>query len=210
MPALKNVPHVAKVVFSGVTGSRPWANVMHVEYGVTGGNLDPADVQYIADQLEAKYAARFMPNVPSSTSLLRVDVTDLNSPTGLAAANVTTVAGGLAGPAASANCGTLINWTIGRRYRGGHPRTYLPSIQEGDVDAAGVVIAARQTALNTATTGFISDLATLTLPVRGTAPSLVCVHYRLANVILDPPLVDPVINGKCNTLIGSQRRRVRS
>jgi hypothetical protein len=65
--------------------------------------------------------------------LKEVSAADLTSPTAGSGQAATNIAGGRPGVPLDAATAVLINHAIGRRYRGGKPRTYLPAGVGGDI-----------------------------------------------------------------------------
>jgi hypothetical protein len=116
-------------------------------------------------------------------------------------------AGLASGTTAPANLAVVISWQIGRRYRGGHPRTYLPGpITEYTLDH----VHWSQPTVDSFTTNAGSYLGRINGIVVATFGPfrLVCVHYKHAHAALIPPAVDNVLSGRCNPLIGTMRRRL--
>lgn len=113
------------------------------------------------------------------------------------------------GDPVQAQVAALINWETNGRYRGGHPRTYVPGIIASDLennqnlsdDAAASLASAMGTFLTTVNDlTFDDDSVTLVLYHRGptaTHPD------RIAQG------VKPIIGGVVPTQLATQRRRVR-
>jgi len=110
-------------------------------------------------------------------------------------------------PASAAVC---VTWKIGKRYRGGHPRTYFPP--PGDVAMTASVNSWDQDFIDqyhTAAGNFRQAMQQVTV----TPGDLCCVHrYRTleAGVVttLDPPQVSRFIDHDVDNRIDSQRRRL--
>lgn len=131
MPALPNVPNVLKVVLSGTLGSQNWAIVLHESW--SGGGPSVADLDTYATALEASWSTNMKSIFPSDVVLTQIKVTDLTSSTGNQGTWSGSVAGTGSGQINSGNAAVLLNYPSSFRYRGGHPRTYLPPATAADL-----------------------------------------------------------------------------
>lgn len=209
MPALAPIPGVARVVVSGTYSIRTWANIFHVAL-LSGDPMSQAVVDDIAATVYDAYGTNLMSRLPAAAVATQCLATDLGSDQGLAGVASGNKVGTETGNPVSLNSGLLVNWRIAKRYRGGHPRTYLPGAVEDDVDGPGVIIAAAVTEVTTGANAFIAALVGNT----GAAGvlQLVTPHYVVNNTPIQPPVVpetSPILSGTCNKTIASQRRRVR-
>lgn len=207
MPALPPVDGFVRIVCSGTYNTKTWANIFYANVS-PGSAISSADLQAIATAVSGLWNTNFAPSLSNLVSLTQVAVTDIGSDTGLTELDTTVHAGSQAGNSASPQVCLLLSWKIARRYRGGHPRTYLPGVIEADVDGAGVVTGARQTALNTACTNWRAGINGIALS--GSSPVLSVVHYVKNGVVQSTPTVDDVLSGRCSPLVATQRRRLRS
>jgi hypothetical protein len=105
-----------------------------------------------------------------------VKVTDLSSSTAAVGEDATPYTGTRSGAYLSADVATLLHFTIARRYRGGHPRMYLPFGVEGDLQDQQTWTTAYATALGTAWTAFQDAVGALTW-TGGTLVNLVNVSF---------------------------------
>lgn len=203
MPALPAVPGLAKFVVVGHQGSVQWANVFHIQ---KTGVWSDADLAAMATKVRTSYAARFGPSLSTSGGIDWVDSVDLSTDTGAVGHDATTAAFTGSAACTSPQVAYVLHWNIPRRYRGGHPRTYLPCVAEADVDASGTVSSGTKANLGVAATGFINDIAGQA--VTGGPAALFCVHYRRDNAPLGFPLLDIILSGSCRSTVGTQRRRL--
>jgi hypothetical protein len=99
-------------------------NVFHFSY--TGGPPGASDVVTLAALFGTNFPAYFGTNWPASTHLTEIICTDLSGPGGFQGASAQSIVG--AGPTAgeTANQCMVIQFLVPARYRGGHPRIYLP------------------------------------------------------------------------------------
>lgn len=205
MPSLPNVNGVARFTVTGHQGTEKWANIFHIA-GLTGPWTQGEMTTAVA-QLGTIYSNRFGASLSSAGGLDQVDGIDLTNSTGVIARNTTTHAftGGAA--STSPNVAFVLHWAIARHYRGGHPRTYLPCVQEADVDVSGNVSAGTKGNINAAAALFLSDITT-NITVGGVGAVLCAVHYYKDKVLLSTPLVDNITLGTCRNVVGTQRRRL--
>jgi hypothetical protein len=197
---------VVRIALTGTYGVKTWANVFHAIVDDTGP-VGSSDLAGIAGATSTAWSTHLSPSLSNAIALTQVAATDLTSDTGLTELDTSVHTGGQAGNASPPQVALLLSWKIARRYRGGHPRTYLPGVIEADVDNYGAVIAARQTALNTGATNF--RLAINSVVVAGGTPRMAVVHYYRNGVIQATPTVDEVLSGRCSPLVATQRRRLR-
>jgi hypothetical protein len=106
----------------------------------------------------------------------------------------------------AATC-AVVDWLIGRYYRGGHPRTYFGGIATASVTSGSVLgnpqsaniaagAAAWLTAVNALTHGSISAVA------------LGTVSFAQANAWRSPPVFEAYTGSKVRTHLGTQKRRI--
>lgn len=209
MPALAPIPGVAKVAISGTYGTRSWVNTFHVRRLVEDA-MTQAIINDVANAVEAAYGATFITHMPAMAHVHEVVATDLHDTSGLAGVQPSTRVGAAGGLPSSVNIGPLINWRIALRYRGGHPRTYLPGIAEVSVDENGNVDGTVADAFTADANNFITNLGA---NVGDAGALILCVpHYFVGKAPVIPPAVPTVsdiLSGKCNPVVGSQRRRIR-
>jgi len=137
---------------------------------------------------------------------------------------------GIANPAVQANGGAaeltaetcvLVNLVIQRRYKGGHPRVYMPPPVAASLQDAQTWTTAFTSAFQTAWNGFVSTITAYAGPP--TLTGLVNVSYysghtwhqntatgnwKKVNTQRGTPLVDPITASVLNPKPGSQRRRM--
>ena len=130
MPARPPVPGVVKIVLQGTMGPYNWACVFHSQW--TGATPSVAALTAFATTISGLWASDVKPYMPASTTLVSVVITDISSSTGNQGIFTGNVAGSAAGAAAPSNAAVLINYPSSFRYRGGHPRTYMPPPQITD------------------------------------------------------------------------------
>lgn len=205
MPPLADVNKVLKIQFTGTYGVAKWANVMHLKYDGTFPTNSEAN--NIALSAAAVYASNLLPVMSTSAILTETIVTDLTN--SLAATGTFTGSdpGGNAN-ANAMNAGVAIagSWKIHRRYRGGHPRTYLVGMTANNLTNTQNFSGAYVASVLSAFQGFLTDMNALT---EGAVDpfTLVSVSYYGAGIARPVPLVDTILDVSVDTRVDSQRRR---
>jgi hypothetical protein len=159
----------------------------------------------------------------TQVTLTEIDIVDLSTSSGAIGSSTTAHAGSRGGNMLDASACVIIKKHLSRRYRGGHPRTYLPAGIVSDVATpqtwAGALLAS-------AAGAWVSLMAAIAAHTwsGGTLLNEVNVSYYQGfhNVTLPSgrqtsrptlratPLVDNVASITANPNIGSQRRRLQT
>ena len=202
---LPPVAGVCKVEYSGNLGGIPYANLFHIAY--SGPPPDQNAIDSLAGKMQNGWSVEFVPVVNTSLVIQSTTVTDLSSNTGVIGVNNTVMPGSRAGQVGPNNCATVLSWAISRRYRGGHPRSYLGGINAADMTSAIDIDPTYTALVQSAAAAFLSS-AKNPGGVPMTLTGLVCVHYRKGAAYLVPPLVDPITAVVAKVQIGTQRRRL--
>lgn len=218
---LPPVPNVFKVaIVNAGNDGREAVNVYHQSYG--GGIPAFHDCEGIATNIWDYWVANFTGTQPAQTSLMSITVTDLSSSTG---AEFTYDNDGTPVPGTSPH-GMLplhscfvVSKTILRRYRGGHPRSYLPIGTTNDLNDDGHWKESSYPAWVAMWGGLIASVIGTTFG--STTPAEECCvsyngKYDLPNsgpptYRRDTPAVFdiPVDGYSGSPILGTQRRRVR-
>jgi predicted transcriptional regulator len=124
MPPLASVPKVIKVEFIHTLQEN--TDILNRIFVAYAGTDTVADITALVTHFGTAWAAHVMANLSSSLVLEAVQAIDLSSPSAPAAAAPFSSAGGdTTGNTMSANVAVTVQKKLSRRYRGGHPRTYL-------------------------------------------------------------------------------------
>ena len=208
MPPLPAVPGVIKVEWLWTQDGVPAANITHIGY--TGSPPAPRNLEDLCGPPVVAWwsaAAYMKADYPSTTVLVGVRATDLSSSSG----SVADIAIGEAGTASDgplpANASMMVDLTIARRYRGGHPRIYFPPPALGDLATPSTWSTTQIADLTGAMESYFS---TASGPTSGSTTLLypVNVSYRSANAPRITPVVDQLTGFVVSGLVRSQRRRV--
>lgn len=205
MVALPPVSGVAKIVVKQTLGTVNVFNVLHAQ---TNDNHPgtASELLNLATAVRTAWVTNVLPLQNAVLSLTDVVCTDLSSDTGAEATVTGLTAGGNQGIATPANCAICWSWRIGRRYRGGHPRTYIGGLSTTDTAGPNTIVAARITAHQAAAVALRSAINSAA--TSNGAWQLVVVHYRRAKQVLPVPLVSTVNAVTVDSRLDSQRRRL--
>jgi hypothetical protein len=143
----------------------------------------------------------------SDLSLNQVELLDLASTSGNSGLWNGAIGGTSTGAALTQGTATVLDFKIARRYRGGKPRTYLPSGRAADQNDLNTWTSTYQSAVDSAWTAFIAAV----LAIGGTGITLtqhVNVSYHTGGAIRPTPVVDNITAYSMALRISSQRRRI--
>lgn len=207
MPALPDVANVLKIEFTGSFSTARWANVMHAKW--FGTTPSDADLSTLAGMLATQYDTDFGALLADDNVLEQVVVTDLTNTSAGRGSWTGTLAGADTGDILPASAAMVISWKIARRYRGGHPRTYLSGLTVNARQNAKLLTSAKFAALLAAGPAFRTAVNAMTTgPI--TSLSLGQVSYYLNGAPRVTPLFDPFTGSGADNRIDSQRRRLGS
>ena len=196
MPTL--IAAAVQVTVRGTMDSRNWANVFHVAPSGTKSPLEQA--QAVLDD----YVAHVLPVLTSDVQVLDaafVDLEDDTGPTGIVTPTLPAdLTGGVSAPACPPNTTYLVRWSglSARGVRNG--RSYLPGVREDEVANGGAISPTTTGTVQTAVNDFAeSVLADADAP-------LVTVHHPSGG----DPTVTEILSASVQSLVATQRRRLRS
>jgi len=214
MPPLPVVPGVVKLILSSSRSDSDIINILHIGY--TGGppsaaNLTTYLTSYVAPAAETLF------NAQGSTDLVgkTIEAIDLSSSSGAEASVAFSSTGVRTGDFAPASAAVVVSWTISRRYRGGHPRSYFPFGTAGTYESGSSKLwdSGFISAVQTGIAAFILGISTITIGSTS-FNDLVNVSYVDKNLNPTPPyrrttpVVDVITGGVAKQRICSQRRRL--
>lgn len=216
------VPGTTQCVISGVYGTQPWACVWHWKFDNSTANWSQTEVNTLATLIKQSWQVYAAPLCATTVHLTNVQVTDIGSTTPVVGIDSTIVPGtGSSAQIENSSTCTLISLKIPVRYKGGHPRTYLPwgtlGVQASEFQWTSAYVSSATTAM----INIINNVRT-NLPARsGNQVSMVVPRYTY-QVVNDPvhfkyvrqrtglKSVDVVFTVLCNPTYGSQRRRLKA
>lgn len=205
MPALPNVPKVIKTAIQGVFGDATWANILHWAYTGAGGS-QPDMVTFATNVIDA-FVTDILPHLHTGVTTDDVVATDLTSDTSPSATVINVANGGAVGTGMAASTATVLSHKINRRYRGGHPRTYLVGMEAGNMSNFQEWASAWVTTIGDAWASFVTDCESGVPSSLGTITP-VNVSYRSGGVLRATPVVDVITATDVQRRVCNQRRRL--
>jgi hypothetical protein len=219
MPALPAVPKVIKcILVQSLNDDLRVLNILHFRYATA---LSQADSDTFAGLIGTQWSTHILPLLTSASILQNVETVDLTSATA-PVSNVLIANPGLVGtescPAGSA---MVISNQIARRYRGGHPRTYLAGLPVNTLTNAQEWGATIKSNVKTGFDAFANAVIS-GAPAGMGAVDQVNVSYfqgftpfqypsgryrNIPKLRVGGPVVDEVIHHAINPKMASQRRR---
>jgi len=204
MPARPPVPFTVKVVIDWQVGDKVAANVLHYGYLPAG----PVPTGFLAsigtamDVALSTYEDLWTPD----TSVESITLTDLTSDTSPSLVGGGTHTGTRTGGTLPANAAALGNYSITRRYRGGHPRQYWPWGSATDIATPQTWSSDFITAADAAFTNIVNS--PIGVAYDGfTVAQQVSVSYVTAGAPRTVPYLDGLTPLSIALEIASQRRR---
>jgi len=208
MPPLAFVPGVALVVWKGTMGGVNVANTFHVRDITSLSAWTQADITDLATFMRAQFVTQFIPNITNSYTLTDCVATDLTSSTGVSStASGSTVGGISAFTGLPSNVAACVGWHTALRFRGGHPRLYVPPPSTNQQLTLNTWTTTYVTALLTNSAAMLTAINGHALP-SGHAISPVLVSRVRAGVQLTSPLINTITASTVDNRIDSQRRRL--
>jgi hypothetical protein len=199
------IPGMAKVIVKQTISGVPAFNIFHVD-ALPALQWTASELASLASAVRSAWVTNFIPLQTGQLVLNDVTAIDLSSDTGAEGSATGSTTGTNVGTALSANAAACITWKIPRRYRGGHPRSYIAGHSTGMTTNANTWTASHVTNVTNAALALRTAINAVTTG-SGTV-KMVCVHYRKNKVDLTTPLVDAVSGAVVDTRIDSQRRRL--
>jgi hypothetical protein len=170
MPPLAFVPNVVKLTIAGDAGTFPWANVLH--WGYSGTPPTGAACTAFASALLTAWGTNFAPHMWNGSHIKEATCTDLSSGTAAAGVDAATSDGTGGAGEVPASASVLVVKEIARRYKGGHPRSYVYAGVASDLDSSSAwssalvaAISGAYAAVSTALDGLVSGATTLNTEV---------------------------------------------
>lgn len=202
---LPDAAGAVRIEHRGSLNGLPYANIFHVQGQL--GNYVQADMNAVATAMHTAYFNAFIPLLNTATTLVSTTAIDLTSRQGYVGVESTPHNGTVAAPTAPPNSlAVCISWEIRDRYRGGHPRMYIPARQTSDIVAGKSMSATTQQLYESAALAYLAAAAAMT--VGGQAWLPICVRYWSHHQLLAVPLQRHIDDAKVGTRYDSQRRRM--
>jgi hypothetical protein len=204
MAALPDAAKVLRGAWVQTLDNQEMLNIFHILY--TGAGANQSDL----DTLTADWGAALKTflNQLQEVDVLnnRFEVTDLTSHTALTSQVPITGTGTHSGGLIGANTACCISWHIHRRYRGGHPRTYVGGIPLSALNSEREFTVAYTNLASSAAETYLTAVPGLPSGAYGSLTP-VNLSYFFEKAIRGVPVTDPILFPTTNTRIDSQRRR---
>lgn len=201
--------NVARIAVEGGYGGTTFANVFHFAVNASA-EPDTSTLDDLANQVGDAYHTNLMPLMWHTCVLTQVSLQILwgTSP-GIMLSTVVSRsdAGSKTGTAAPSSLAGVISWSIAEAYRGGHGRTYMGGLEEGDLADINHVTGSYVTAANAAAAGFTSDMNAFD-DTHWDSTVFGIVRTRRSKLLLDPPEFAPITGHRVSNRIRTQRRRL--
>jgi hypothetical protein len=204
MPPPPPVPLAAKVSVQGTINATDFTNIFHFLWDTAPTSTN---MQELASTAFNSYGVNIMPNVHPSFVLTHVIAEDLSAVPALPGSHVGSTAGGSAGSDPGSQLCVLVKHVIARRYRGGHPRTYLPPAPTSELLTTSLWAPGLVTAIQTGWNTFVGAILSATY-TGTTMASYINVSYRSGNAPRVTPVVDLITGSIVEQMVATQRRRV--
>lgn len=218
MPPLPPLPLTAEfILYTQVAGGPLCQTRFYMKYT---NSLSQADATTLANTLSASWNTRMAPITAVQYSLAFVKVIDLNSQSGVVVQIAAVHPGTAAGAGVTAGVALVMSAKVAFRYRGGHPRVYIPGMSQNNLTDQNSWNATFLPTVTTAWTGMLGDLSS-TPPVGVGAMSAIAWHTHSSNKNdfpggvpttkppwpLATPVPHPITSWAANPQTASQRRR---
>jgi hypothetical protein len=206
MAPLPPVPGCVRVELLWTQNGVPAANILHATY--TGGAPSSDDCTALASAIDAAFWTDALKGYYSSfTVLAGVRVTDIATDTGASGEYSDGSAGTISDEGVGAQMCIMVNYSIARRYRGGHPRTYYPGLSNEYLESPQTWDVEGINAINSAASDMNGVLASATAGTTDLSGQ-VCVSYATGNAPRVDPLVEAITGFVTNGQVKTQRRRL--
>lgn len=218
MPPLPPLPLTAKfTLFTQIAGGPLCNTSFYMKYT---NAMSQADATTLSNTLGTSWNTRLAPLTAPQAQLTFVRVIDLNSQSGVVVQTAQVHVGTATGAAVTAGVALVLSAHVAFRFRGGHPRVYLPMMSQSNLVDQNTWNATFQGTIVTAWTGMLNDLAAAP-PTGVGAMSQIYWHTHSSNKNdfpggppttkppwpLATPVPHPITSWSCNPQVASQRRR---
>jgi hypothetical protein len=174
----------------------------------------------LAEDIATAWNSDLAEIVSGNWTLTEVDVLDIASDSGLFGTVSVSHEGSYSGAAIPSQVANNVEFDIGRRYRGGKPRMFIPPPSVGAQEDSAHWTSTFITLSNTQVTAFFTAVAALSVGSTGTLGHVNLSYYqgfknvtnssgrtRAAPTYRPLALLDPVTGYATKGVLGSQRRR---
>lgn len=204
MPPLNPVGQALKVRLVGTFYTRPWNNILHVQY--SGSAPTSGQLITYCNSVSNAWSTNIAPICPTVVTLTLVQATDLTNAASASGESVVTVPGTLAGQPLSIQVALVISWSINLRYRGGHPRSYIPAGVVAETQSGNLWSDTFRATAAASGQSFLTAMNAIS--VAGSPSFMISVSYKTGNAIRPIPTKNPIVAALVHPRIDTQRRRL--
>lgn len=222
MPALPPVPKVLQLAFGTLDATNNYLDINRLHFAYTGTAPSSAQLVSFATTVLTAFGSALAPSMISDLTISSLVAADLSSPTSAVASVSASVVGTLTGGPLPAGTALLMSATVARRYRGGHPRSYLPLGDDSKITNSTRWLGAFVTAVNTAWAGFITAVEGAGWTGAGTISPVNVSYYEGFTNLTTPnmrnynvpklrvggPVIDPIVGYIGRARIATIRKRI--
>jgi hypothetical protein len=222
MPALPSVPGVVQLAFGTLMIDDTYLAINRLHFHYTGAAPTSGQMSSFATTCLTAWGSAIEPSMCQDKKSQQLVAIDLSSPTGATAEVTDGTRGALTGAPLPDDTSLVMSATVSRRYRGGHPRSYLAlgdatSLLDGHTWAGAFL-----TAVTTAWAGFMTAVEGAGWAGAGTITPVNVSYYEGYHLVTYPsgrsrdvptlrvggPVVDPISAFVARARVGTQRRRL--
>lgn len=162
LPPRPNPPaHVAHFICHGTFAGVNWANTFWLRNG-HGTSPSAVDFQAVTEAFYALYRSAFKGHMNTGVVISGCEGIYYGPSGGDIGGSVAIADGGsLSGEQLTAQVATCISWRVQQRYRGGHPRTYLPPADKTKVDTPRLWTSSFANAVRDSANDFLDNVNTI-------------------------------------------------
>jgi hypothetical protein len=218
LPPLPAVTDVLKILTKYLLGED--TDVLNQQFVSFVGSASETNLTNLAAAAGAAWTTHIKPLVSNSLTLESYTITDLTSDVGVEVNYPIGSTGSVGGETLPAATAMVIQSKILRRYRGGHPRLYMPGLLTADTSTAQTWSSAAIAAWEAAWNAYIAEIL-LDAPGGlsiGTFQNVSYYQgftnflepsgrYRVIPTVRVAPVTDAILSYSINPNVGSQRRR---
>jgi hypothetical protein len=156
---------VAQTKLAGTIDGFPWVLLWHFQ-NASGNDWTQSQIQALANAVGTQFSTNMLKNMATNVQFTNVACVDLGTTTPAQADSVEGAGpgGGTAGTFQPSSGCVLLNFNIASRYRGGHPRTYLPPWPSAELltnnQWSGTVVTETEENFVTMIEGIVSAMST--------------------------------------------------
>jgi hypothetical protein len=204
---LPDVPGTLRYVLSGTIGDKTWSNTFHVNYP----GLPPTTPQAtaIANGIAEAWSPYISGLCQVDVVLTKVEVVDLSARDGAVGVWLGSIPGGLTDGDIGANSCVLVDYGILIRFRGGHPKNFLPGGGVAELENHQTWTSDFVTACTSGFQNFLDQVENVT--VDGFVIGGQCFVQYVAGdppAYLAPPITRKIVSFSINQNVSTQKRRL--